>query len=234
VIFLSQERLMLESEQAISEYAANGSPAVRRVCTQLLGDPTRYVHWHVGYEHRMGTVAVMRRRHRQVLALRALSLRQIHGSALVRYLRENHVIGPARVRTLRLFFGVADASNATLIAHRDYLLSATSQVCTTELLALANDVRGVQLLHDYEIVYGQFFGVFCAATCARQGDEPYLLGGLLPEVRLAAANLRRKILEGDPWHMARLRDLQPLGSLMAGLTTADVASRSAIHRKSAH
>jgi hypothetical protein len=234
VIFLSQERLMLESEQAISEYAANGSPAMRRVCTQLLCEPTRYVHWHVGHEHRMETVAAMRRRHRQILALRALSLRQIHGSALVRHLREGHVIGPARVRTLRLFFGVSDASNATLRAHRDYLLSATSQVCTTELLALANDVRGVQLLHDYENVYGQFFGVFCAAACTRQGDEPYLLAGLLPEVRLAAANLRRKILEGDPWHMSRVRDLQPLGSLMAGVTTADVASRSAIRRELTH
>jgi hypothetical protein len=225
---------MLESEQAISEYAANGSPTVRRVCTQLLGEPTRYVHWHASYEHRMETVAAMRRRHRQILALRALLLRQIHGSALVRHLREHHVIGPARVRTLRLFFGIADACNATLMAHRDYLLSATSQVCMTELLALANDVRGVQLLYDYESVYGQFFGVFCATTCARQGDAPYLLAGLLPELRLAAANLRRKILEGDPWHMARLRDLQPLGSLMAGVTTADVATRSAMRRESAH
>jgi hypothetical protein len=176
----------------------------------------------------------MRRRQRQVPALRAISLRQIHGSALVRHLREDHVIGSARTRTLRLFFGVADARNATLRAHRDYLLSATSQVCTIELLALANDVRGVQLLHDYENVFGQFFGVFCATACSGQADEPYLLAGLLPEIRLSAANLRRKILDGDPWHMARLRDLQPLGSLMAGLTTADVASRSAIRRELAH
>ncbi len=223
---------MLESEQAISAYAESGSPAVRRICTQLLCEPTRYGHWHAGYEHRMKTVAAMRRRQRQVLALRALSLGQIHGSALVRHLRDDHVIGSARARTLGLFFGVADERNATLRAHRDYLLSATSQVCTTELLALANDVRGVQLLHDYENVFGQFFGVFCAVTRARQGDKPYLLAGLLPEVRLEAANLRRKILEGDPWHMTR--DLQPLGSLMAGLTTADVASRSAIHRVLAH
>lgn len=188
---------MLESEQAINEHASTGAPAIRRVCSQLLSEPTRYVRWHVRHEHRMEVVADMRRRQRQILALRAFSLEQIHGSALVRYLRDYHVVGEARDRTLQEFFGVADSRDAALRAHRDYVLAASSQVCATELLALANDDRGVELLNEYENAYGQFFSMFCEAARAKQDGETYLLGGLLPEVRVVAANLRRRILEGD-------------------------------------
>jgi hypothetical protein len=188
---------MLESEQAINEHASTGAPVIRRVCSQLLSEPTRYVRWHVRHEHRMEVVADMRRRQRQILALRAFSLEQIHGSALVRYLRDYGVVGAARDRTLQDFFGVADSRDAALRAHRDYLWSASSHVCATELLALANDDRGVELLNDYENASGQFFSMFCEASRAKQDGEQYLLGGLIPEVRVVAANLRSRILEGD-------------------------------------
>jgi hypothetical protein len=200
---------MLESEQAISEHAENGVPTIRRVCSQLLSEPTRYVRWHARHENRMEVVADMRRRQRQVLALRAFSLEQIHGSALVRYLRDHHVVGTDRDRTLREFFGVVDSRDAALLAHRDYLLSASSQVCATELLALANDDRGVELLTEYENAYGQFFSMFCESARAKQAGEPYLLAGLIPEVRTVAANLRRRILEGDSRRMRRPQVAQP-------------------------
>jgi hypothetical protein len=204
---------MLESEQAISEHASNGVPIIRRVCTQLLNEPTRYVRWHVRHEQRMVVVADMRRRQRQILALRAFSLEQIHGSALVRYLRDYHVVGKARDRTLQEFFGVADSRDAALMAHRDYLLAASSQVCATDLLALANDDRGVELLNDYENAYAQFFSMFCESARAEQEGEAYFLAGLLPEVRVVAANLRRRILEGDSRRTPRPqvdRHLRPL------------------------
>jgi hypothetical protein len=98
---------------------------------------------------------------------------------------------------LQEFFGVADSRDAALMAHRDYLLAASSQVCATELLTLVNDDHGVQLLNDYEHAYAQFFSMFCESARAKQAGESYLLEGLLPEVRVVAANLRRRILEGD-------------------------------------
>jgi hypothetical protein len=197
VIFFSQSRLMLESEQAITEHAHAGPLATQRVCTQLLGDPPRYVRWHVHHEQRMGTVADARLRQRQILALRAFALEQIHGSALVRYLRDYQVVGAQRDRTLRHFFGVADSRDATIRAHRDYILAASSQVCATELLGLANDDYGVELLNRYELAYGQFFSMFCESERSKQAGEQYLLGSLLPEVRMTASNLRRRLLEGD-------------------------------------
>ena len=188
---------MLESEQAISEHAHAGTPAIQRVCTQLLSEPTRYVRWHVRHEQRMGAVADARLRQRQVLALRAFALEQIHGSALVRYFRDSHVVGHARDRTLHHFFGVADARDAALMAHRDYILAASSQVCATDLLDLANDDYGVELLGNYEHAYGQFFSMFCESERHKQEGTPYLLASLLPEVRSTASDLRRRILEGD-------------------------------------
>ncbi len=188
---------MLESEQAINEHAEHGAPAIRRVCSQLLSEPPRYVRWHVRHEHRMELVADMRRRQRQILALRAFALEQIHGSALVRYFRDYGVVGASRDRTLQEFFGVADPRDAALMAHRDYVLAASSQVCAIDLLALANDDRGVELLSSYENAYGQYFSMFCESARAKQEREPYLLAGLIPEVRVVATNLRRRILEGD-------------------------------------
>jgi hypothetical protein len=188
---------MLESEQAITEHAHGGPLVTQRVCVQLLNEPTRYVRWHVRHEQRMGAIADARLRQRQILALRAFALEQIHGSALVRYLRDYRVVGEHRDRTLHHFFGVADSRDATIKAHRDYILAASSQVCAAELLDLADDEYGVELLNSYEQAYGQFFSMFCESERSKLEGEPYLLSSLLPEVRGTASNLRRRLLEGD-------------------------------------
>ena len=205
VRYLTQSRLMLESEQVINGFASHGPAVPQRVCAQLLSVPTRYALWHVRHEQAMGAVADARLRQRQVLALRAFALGQIHGSALVRYLRDCQVVGAARDWTLRDFFGVTDPRHATLLAHRAYLLAASSHVCAVELLDLANDGRGVELLVDYEQTYGQFFSMFCDYSRAKQNGESCVLASLLPEVRAAAATLRRRILEGDSRRARRPR-----------------------------
>ena len=140
----------------------------------------------------------MRLRQRQILALRAFALEQIHGSALVRYLRDYRVVGERATEPCSEFFGVADSRDAALMAHRDYLLAASSQVCATELLALANDDHGVELLNDYENAYGSVLQHVLRVRAQRSRiGEPYLLSSLLPEVRVVASNLRRRLLEGD-------------------------------------
>src|SRR5690348_12042789 len=84
VIYLTQARLMTESERAVDESARFGDPEGRRVCSQLLAEPIRYTLWHGRQENRMGVVADARRRERQTLALRAFAMEQIHHAALVR------------------------------------------------------------------------------------------------------------------------------------------------------
>jgi hypothetical protein len=112
-------------------------------------------------------------------------------------LRDSHIVGAERDRTLHHFFGVVDARDAALMAHRDYILAASSQVCATDLLELANDDYGVELLAHYEHAYGQFFALFCESERKKQDGKPCLLATLLPELRTTASDLRRRILDGD-------------------------------------
>jgi hypothetical protein len=197
VIYLTQVRLMLESERAVDECARYGEPVPRRVCTQLLAEPMRYTLWHGRHEIRMITVAHARMRERQILALRAFTLEQIHRAALVRYLHDYRIVGVARDQTLREFHGIADTRDAALAEHREYLLATSSQISSIELLELVGDQRGIELSRDYERAYGQFFSMFCEYSRARQSRQPYLLSSLLPEVRGVATRLRRRILEGN-------------------------------------
>ncbi len=197
MIYLTRGRLILESERAIEDCAREGEPVSQRVCAQLLAQPPRYSRWHNGLEGRMGVVADARVRARQILALRAFALEQIHRAALVRYLHDYHVVGHAREQTLRDFHGVIDSRDAALAEHRDYVLATTNQLCAAELLELADDAGGVDLLGEYERAYGQFFRMFCESSRAQHRREPYLLGSLLPEVRAVAAAVRRRILDGE-------------------------------------
>jgi hypothetical protein len=129
------------------------------------------------------------------LKLRAIAVEQVHRTALVRYLRDNRVTGAAREQTLREFHGVADARDSTLVEHRNYLLAASTHLCTAEILELVGDRQGLALLRGYELSYGQYFGMFCDRARAAQDGTPYLLGSLLPEVRAAANRLRAGILD---------------------------------------
>lgn len=197
MIYLTQVRLMRESERALADCAREGEPVPRRVCSQLLTEPARYALWHVRHDLRMGSVASSRMRDRQILALRAFAIEQIHRAALVRYLRDYRVVGIAREQTLHDFHGVVDAREAALAAHRDYLLAAGSQVCAEEILQSANDERAASLLRDYEFAYGQFFSMFCEQSRARQAGQPYMAECLLPEVRAVAARARQRVLDAD-------------------------------------
>src|SRR6185295_18730697 len=167
---------MTESERAVDEGARFGDAEPRRVCSQLLAEPLRYTLWHGRHEIRMGAVAHAHARERQILALRAFALEQIHRAALVRYLRDYRVVGVQRTQTLREFHGIVDQRDATLTAHREYVLAASSQVSATELLQLVDDRCGAELLGDYERAYGQFFSMFCESARAHQNRESYLLG----------------------------------------------------------
>ena len=224
-IYLTQGRLMQESERAIEDCAREGEPAPQRVCKQLLAQPPRYSRWHDGLENRMNAVADARVRTRQVLALRAFALEQVHQGALVRYLRDYHVVGHAREQTLRYFYGVLDPHDATLSEHRHYLLAATNQVCVTGLLEVADDTGGAELLQEYERAYGQFFRMFCEHSRAEQDRAPYLLESLLPEVRGVVARIRRRILDGDSPRKG------PLGVTRRSSTSAEALAIEAISVK---
>ncbi|MEO8464162.1 MAG: hypothetical protein ABI640_02385 [Gammaproteobacteria bacterium] len=145
----------------------------------------------------MKDVAGARRQEQQVAALRALSVRQIHRTALVRYLRDNQVAGVERDRILAEFYGVKDAHESVIAAHRSYLVAASSSFCVAEVLNLTGDDAGLELLRAYERAYGEYFRLFCDRLRAIQSRQLYLLAALIPEVRATAETLRQEILADD-------------------------------------
>jgi hypothetical protein len=197
VIYLTHTRLMTESERTVRQLAANGDDAPRLVCAQLVAEPARYALWHARHDNGMTAVAARKLRDSQLIELRAICLAQVHQAALVRYLREYGVPGNARDALLREFYGIMDPRRAALAEHRQYLVAASTQLCATELLTLADDHRGVDLVRRYEITYGQFFSMFCDRARARQGRKTYVLGALIPEIKEDADRLRARIVGGD-------------------------------------
>jgi hypothetical protein len=193
VLYLTSTRLMRESEEALRENAGCGDEIPQRVCAQLLAKPPRYTEWHALHERKMQAVADARLRDPQVLQLRSIAIEQVHRTAIVNYLRLGRITGEARDRTLALFHGVTDLRDATLAEHRNYVLAASTQVCTHELLDLVGDREGHKLVRRYELTYAQYFAMFCDRARALQAGKRYLLESLLPEVRDVADRLRMRI-----------------------------------------
>ena len=194
VLYITSARLMLESEQAVREHARSGDEIPQRVCSQLLASRPRYSEWQARHEIKMRNVANARHRDPQVLGLRGVLIEQVHRTAVVDYLRLGGVTGRAREQTLALFHGVSDPHDAALAEHRTYLLAASTQVCTRDLLDLVGDREGLDLVHRYELAYRQYFAMFCDRERTLAAGKAYFLDALLPEVKIVADRLRLQIV----------------------------------------
>ena len=197
MIYLTQRRLMLESEKTVHERARSSEEIPRRVCSQLLADNARYSLWHARHEGSMHAVAASKRRELQILRLRAVAVEQVHRTALTRYLRDYAVTGPARDDALREFYGLIDSRRAAVTEHRTYLLAASTQLCAGDLLELVGDEKGLDLVRRYESMHTQYFSMFCDRARAVRRRAPYLLSSLIPEVRSGADRMRERILSGQ-------------------------------------
>jgi hypothetical protein len=156
-----------------------------------------------------------------VLQLRAVAIQQVHGTALVNWLRAGRITGTARDNALRLFHGVSDLRDATLAEHRGYLVAASTQVCTRDLLDLVGDAEGLDMLRRYELAYSQYFAMFCERALALQRGKSYLLGSLLPEVKDVADRLRLTIIG------SKIRPAAPRSRVAGAAQSASTARASA-------
>ena len=217
MLYITRMRLMVESEQTVLDYAASGDDVQRRVCSQLLADSLRYTRWHSGHDIHMDGVAKARRREKQLLKLRSLAIEQVHRTALVRYLRDHRITGADRDQTLREFYGIADPQDSVLAEHRNYLLAASTQLCTSNILELVGDEPGHELLRRYELAYQQYFAMFCGRLRSQANGETDLLDSLMPEVKAVADRLRLRILD------SQLLPTRPI-SLAGAAAAARIAS----------
>lgn len=197
MFYLTKTRLMQESERTIREGAYATDRALRRACSQVLAHRARYRVWRTRHARWMTLVAGGREFGKQVVALRAISVRQIQKIALVRYLHDQQITGAGRDRILAEFYGVKDARDSIVMEHRLYLEAACSWICLAELLNLAGDEFGLEMLRDYDATYRDYFRLFCDRVRLAGRYESSLLDVLLPEARAAAEGLRRRIVGGE-------------------------------------
>ena len=162
---------------------------------------------------RCTSVADARLRDPQVLQLRSIAIEQVHRTAIVNYLRHGRITGAARDQTIALFHGISDVRDATLAEHRNYLLAASTQVCTHELLDLVGDREGHKLVRRYELAYAQYFAMFCDRARALQRRQALL-------ARLAAARGQGRHRSATDAHRGRA----------AAYRSATIGGRLCAHR----
>jgi len=197
VLYITHTRLMRESESSVHEHADSGTGHSQSVCQQLISKQQRYTRWVSGHDREMLAIAGAKQRERQLTSLRALAVQQIHRAALIRHLRTNQITGRERNLLLQELFGPRDPDCSVLTEHRNYILAASSQLCASDLLGLAADRYGIQLIDRYQSDYGLYFAMYCDRARARQDGRSYLLNGLIPETRAEAARTRAMLLSGD-------------------------------------
>lgn len=188
---------MDESEKTVHVGAARGRGLEQRVCRQLVTDQARYSFWLVSHEQWMRKVAASKRRTDQLIKLRDAAIAQVHKTALVRYLREYRITGRDRDLTLAEFYGVVDPQQATVAAHHNYVLSASTGFCVDELLTLVGDHHGTLMIKDYQETYGQYFGMHCSRARASRNGKRYVLSEFIPELKTEASKVREHILSGE-------------------------------------
>jgi hypothetical protein len=69
-------------------------------------------------------------------------------------------------------------------------------LCASEVLALAGDTKGVQLVDHYERAYEQYLSLFCQRARADERHERSVLDELMPDVKNVATGLRTRIIGG--------------------------------------
>lgn len=188
---------MRESESSIYEHAEHGTGDSHTACQQLVSKRPRYSLWVSRHEREMKAIAKAKLRERQITRLRGLAVGQIHRAALVRHLRANEITGKDRDLLLQEFFGPRDAECAILTEHRNYILAASSQVCAVDLLDLTGDRYGIKLVSRYQEEFGLFFAMYCDRARAQHYGRPYLLEGLIPEIRDEATRIRQMLMGGN-------------------------------------
>ena len=138
--------LMDESEQALADAAEKRRGRDARIARQILGDSKIHRLWESRHADLVMPVAKQSKRAPQIFGLRDIEVKLLHRRALVRYLREHHVVGDERARLFSVFYGPTDTNDAILKEHRQYTLAVSSRVSVDHLINVMHDPLSSKLL----------------------------------------------------------------------------------------
>jgi len=179
--------LMDESEHALQMACESPSEQNSRISRHILNDDKVHSHWESQHAKILVPVAEHRRTSKQIVELRLMATRLVHGQAFVEYIRNHEIRGKQRERFLSRYYGPMDYRNAILSAHRCYVLSASSMVSANHLIDVMYDPVSHRLLRQYGDVYRQYFELSSFST---NSDDEICAKALTPLIESARQQLR--------------------------------------------
>jgi hypothetical protein len=178
---ISHARLMRESTDRVESALRGDDDKEHLVAHRILESTKTWQLWeseHSGLMRQVSDYSVLRN---QAAALRHTALRLIHGKALFEYLRKNAVRGAQRSQILQHFYPTRGYQYAVIAEHGGYLRKACSFLCTHHVGAgLVHDPAFLDPMRHYEVLYSEYFDLYCRTLFPAEGMESASERSLLP------------------------------------------------------
>ena len=178
---ISHARLMRESTVCVESALRSDDHKEQLIAHRILERPITWQLWESEHSSLMRQVAEYGALRPQVAALKQTALRLIHGKALFEYLKARSVRGAERKRILDYFHPTRGYNYALVAEHAAYLRKSCSLLCTNHLgKSVVEDAAFLDPLRQYEIIYAEYFGLYCSTLFPKDGAEEVSEGSLLP------------------------------------------------------
>ena len=192
------QRLMDESERALSDEAKHGRRRESRIARDIIRDSQNYRLWESRHADLIVPLSEQSRRAPQIFALRDLEVRLLHRRALIRHIRFHGLIGAERDKLFSVFYGPRETTNAILAEHRQYTLAVSSRVSADHLVGVMEDPVSIALLREYERVYTEYFELYCFTVSCDDPETVEAAKPLMLDLRRRAFDLIKRIHSEKP------------------------------------
>ncbi|MDP9082225.1 MAG: hypothetical protein M3N50_00435 [Pseudomonadota bacterium] len=178
---ISHARLMRESTDRVERALRDEDSKEHLVAERILESTRTWQLWENEHSGLMRQVSEYGALRNQAAALRHTALRLIHGKALFEYLRKDAVRGTERSRILRYFYPTRGYQYAVIAEHSGYLRKACSLLCANHVgTDLVHDPAFLDPMQHYELLYAEYFDLYCSTLFPVDGVEPACERPLLP------------------------------------------------------
>jgi hypothetical protein len=192
---VQQSQLMEESERALHEAIATGSPQQQVVADRILHCPVTYGMWEVQHKQLVSRVAHEPQRVRQATAALSTTFSLVHAKSLFEYFRESRTSQPRRRQLIAHFHGYNSYMKAVISEHNKYLNSAASLICFRHLgtEVIRHRVFG-EPLDDYERLYAEYYGAYCEWAVPEKPDHDIgVANALQQQLKVDVLEARRRL-----------------------------------------
>jgi len=192
------QRLMDESEQALSEAADRGTARSARIARHILSDKPAHRLWESRHADLVLPIARTGKRNTQIFWLRQIAVGMLHQRALIDYIRRNEVTGVKRQRLLAEFYGPKATTNAILAEHKRYMLAVSSKLSADHIIRLMQDPVSLRLLSEYRNCYERYFDLYCYSVTTEDPATADATRSVMRDSRMQAKAIYERIKSERP------------------------------------